>query len=76
MGQSERPLFGFQSLSCSATRRQADIATFARMAPSMKGTALFPATRKAAEDLGLKANNAAIRCEMGSRPVTGSGRCR
>jgi L-amino acid N-acyltransferase YncA len=60
-------LFGFQSLSLFGDPPPGwvDIATFARLAPRMKGvgTALFPATRKVAEGLGLKAINATIRAD-------------
>lgn len=67
IAESEGTLFGFQSLSLYGDPPPgwADIATFARIAPKRKGvgTALFAATRKAAEDLGLKAINATIRAD-------------
>jgi L-amino acid N-acyltransferase YncA len=67
VAEADGTLVGFQSLSLFGDPPPgwADIATFARMAPRQKGigTALFPATRKAAEDLGLKAINATIRAD-------------
>jgi len=60
-------LVGFQSLSTYGDPPQgvADIATFARMNPKVKGvgSALFPATRSAAEKLGLTSINATIRAD-------------
>jgi RimJ/RimL family protein N-acetyltransferase len=60
-------LVGFQSLSIygNPPNGTADIATFARMNPKTKGvgTALFPATRIAAEALGLELINATIRAD-------------
>jgi L-amino acid N-acyltransferase YncA len=67
VAEADGTLFGFQSLSLYGDPPPgwADIATFARMAPRLKGvgTALFPATRKAAQDLGLRAINATIRAD-------------
>lgn len=67
VAETDGTLFGFQSLSLydDPLPDWADIATFARIEPRMKGvgTALFPATRKMAEDLGLKAINATIRAD-------------
>ena len=64
---ADRMLFGFQSLSLfgDPPAGWADIATFARLAPKKKGvgTALFAATRKAAEARGLEAINATIRAD-------------
>lgn len=60
-------LLGFQSLSVfgDPPKGSADIATFARLNPKTKGvgTALFPATRAAAEKLGLAFINATIRAD-------------
>lgn len=60
-------LVGFQSLSIygGLPPGTADIATFARMNPKVKGvgSALFPATRAAAEKLGLDFINATIRAD-------------
>lgn len=60
-------LVGFQSLSTYGDPPPgvADIATFARMHPKVKGvgSALFPATRLAAEKLGLAFINATIRAD-------------
>ena len=60
-------LVGFQSLSVygEPARGSADIATFARMNPKTKGvgSTLFPATRAAAEKLGLAWINATIRAD-------------
>jgi L-amino acid N-acyltransferase YncA len=60
-------LVGFQSLSAygDPPAGVADIATFARMNPKTKGvgSALFPATRLAAENLGLEFINATIRAD-------------
>ncbi|RUL99668.1 GNAT family N-acetyltransferase [Rhizobium chutanense] len=63
-GQS---LVGFQSLSLygDPPKGVADIATFARMHPKTAGvgSALFPATRAAAKELGLEFINATIRAD-------------
>jgi len=60
-------LYGFQSLSLfgGPPKGWADIATFARLEPKKKGVgrALFTATRKAAEGLGLTTINATIRAD-------------
>jgi len=60
-------LLGFQSLSVfgDPPDGSADIATFARMNPKTKGvgSALFPATRAVAEQLGLAVINATIRAD-------------
>jgi len=60
-------LVGFQSLSSygDPPRGYADIATFARLTPKFPGVgrALFPATRAAAEELGLEFINATIRAD-------------
>jgi L-amino acid N-acyltransferase YncA len=60
-------LIGFQSLSLygDPPKGVADIATFARMDPKIRGvgSALFPATRAAAEELGLEFINATIRAD-------------
>lgn len=67
VAEASGKLFGFQSLSLFGDPPPgwADIATFARVTPRMKGvgTALFPATRKVAEGIGLKAINATIRAD-------------
>lgn len=67
VAEADGKLFGFQSLSLYGDPPPgwADIATFARIAPKMTGvgSALFPATRKAAEGIGLKAINATIRAD-------------
>ena len=67
VAEADGLLHGFQSLSLFGDPAPgwADIATFARMAPKKKGvgTALFDATRKAAQDLGLAAINATIRAD-------------
>lgn len=84
-------LAGFQSLSAfgGPSKGSADIGTFARMNPKTKGvgSALFPATRAAAEKLGLEFINATIRPTMSAvlpitkrwvlRPMTGwpASRC-
>lgn len=63
-GQS---LVGFQSLSLygDPPKGVADIATFARINPKTAGvgSALFPATRTAAKELGLEFINATIRAD-------------
>lgn len=60
-------LLGFQSLSLfgDPPDGSADIGTFARMHPKTRGVgrALFPATRAAAEKLGLEFINATIRAD-------------
>ncbi|WP_267549419.1 GNAT family N-acetyltransferase [Rhizobium rhizogenes] len=60
-------LVGFQSLSLygDPPKGLADIATFARMNSSARGvgSALFPATRAAAEELGFEFINATIRAD-------------
>ncbi|SCB58369.1 L-amino acid N-acyltransferase YncA [Rhizobium aethiopicum] len=65
--EHDRSLAGFQSLSLYGDPPQgyADIATFARMNPKISGVgrALFPATRAAAEELGLEFINATIRAD-------------
>src|SRR5688500_8116843 len=57
VAERDNMLVGFQSLSAfgDPPKGSADIATFARLNPKTKGvgTALFPATRAAAEELGL-----------------------
>ena len=67
VAQADGTLFGFQSLSLfgDPPAGWADIATFARIAPKRKGvgTALFAATRNAAEVLGLTTINATIRAD-------------
>jgi L-amino acid N-acyltransferase YncA len=63
----ERSLVGFQSLSLygDPPKGFADIATFARMNSKIRGvgSALFPATRAAAEELRLEFINATIRAD-------------
>lgn len=63
----DRSLVGFQSLSLygDPPKGYADIATFARASPKISGvgSALFPATRAAAEELGLEFINATIRAD-------------
>lgn len=70
VAEDEGMLSGFQSLSLfgGPPAGWADIATFARLTPKKKGvgTALFQATRKAAEDLALHAINATIRADNSS----------
>lgn len=67
VAEADGTLFGFQSLSLfgDPPKGWADIATFARMTPKKKGVgaALFPATRKAADDRGLTTINATIRAD-------------
>ncbi|TAW60134.1 GNAT family N-acetyltransferase (plasmid) [Rhizobium ruizarguesonis] len=64
VAEHDQSLVGFQSLSLygDPPKGFADIATFARMTPSV-GTALFPATRAAAEEFGLEFINATIRAD-------------
>ncbi|ANL37637.1 GCN5-related N-acetyltransferase protein (plasmid) [Rhizobium phaseoli] len=63
----DRSLVGFRSLSLygDPPKGYADIATFARASPKISGvgSALFPATRAAAEELGLEFINATIRAD-------------
>lgn len=71
----DRSLVGFQSLSLygDPPKGYADIATFARASPKISGvgSALFPATRAAAEELGLEFINATIRETMSAvLPIT------
>ncbi|ULR42371.1 GNAT family N-acetyltransferase [Rhizobium sp. K102] len=67
VAEHDRSLVGFQSLSLygDPPKGYADIATFARMNPKISGvgSALFPATRAAAEELGLEVINATIRAD-------------
>ncbi|OOO20004.1 GNAT family N-acetyltransferase [Rhizobium sophoriradicis] len=65
VAEHDRSLVGFQSLSGDPPKGYADIATFARMSPKISGagSALFPATRAAAEELGLEFINATIRAD-------------
>ncbi|RWX18462.1 GNAT family N-acetyltransferase [Rhizobium hidalgonense] len=60
-------LMGFQSLSLygDPPKGVADIATFARVNPKTAGvgSALFPATRAAAKELGLEFINATLRAD-------------
>lgn len=67
VAEHDRSLAGFQSLSLygDPPRGYADIATFARMNPKISGvgSALFPATLAAAEELGLEFINATIRAD-------------
>lgn len=67
VAERDGTLLGFQSLSVfgDPPKGTADIATFARMNPKTKGvgTALFPATRAAAEKHGLAFINATIRAD-------------
>jgi L-amino acid N-acyltransferase YncA len=67
VAERDGTLLGFQSLSVfgDPPPGSADIATFARMNPKTKGvgSALFPATRAAAEKLGLNLINATIRAD-------------
>ncbi|AOO84066.1 GNAT family N-acetyltransferase [Bosea vaviloviae] len=64
---SRREPTGFQALERhpDLPENWADIGTFARMRPKIKGvgTALFSETRKRARELGLAAINAAIRAD-------------
>ncbi|WP_454849209.1 N-acetyltransferase family protein [Rhizobium binxianense] len=64
---NDRSLLGFQSLSLYGDLPEgvADIATFARINPKIPGvgSALFPVTRAAAEELGLEFINATIRAD-------------
>ncbi|RXT29947.1 GNAT family N-acetyltransferase [Rhizobium leguminosarum] len=67
VAERDQSLVGFQSLSLygDPPKGFADIATFARMNPRTLGvgSALFPATRAAAEELGLEFINATIRAD-------------
>ena len=67
VAEHDRMLVGFQSLSSygDPPRGYADIATFARLTPKFPGVgrALVPATRAAAEELGLEFINATIRAD-------------
>lgn len=67
VAEHDRLLVGFQSLSLYGDPPAgfADIATFARMHPKIAGvgSALFPATRAAAEELGFEFINATIRAD-------------
>lgn len=70
VAEADGLLYGFQSLSLfgGPPKGWADIATFARMSPRKPGvgTALFAATRTAAQDLGLTTINATIRADNAS----------
>jgi L-amino acid N-acyltransferase YncA len=70
VAECDQLLVGFQSLSSygKLPKGFADIATFARTNPKIRGvgSALFPATRAAAEELGLEFINATIRADNGS----------
>ncbi|MBX5187402.1 GNAT family N-acetyltransferase [Rhizobium sp. NZLR3b] len=67
VAEHDQSLVGFQSLSLygDPPKGVADIATFARMNPKTAGvgSALFPATRAAAKELGLEFINATIRAD-------------
>lgn len=67
VAECDRLLVGFQSLSLygDPPKGLADIATFARITPKKRGvgSALFPATRAAAKELGLEMINATIRAD-------------
>ncbi|MGO7956622.1 GNAT family N-acetyltransferase [Rhizobium leguminosarum] len=67
VAEHDQSLVGFQSLSLygDPPKGFADIATFARMNPRTPGvgSALFPATRAAAEEFGLEFINATIRAD-------------
>ncbi|MDL2405826.1 GNAT family N-acetyltransferase [Rhizobium calliandrae] len=67
VAKHDQLLVGFQSLSLygDPPPRYADIATFARVNPKIPGvgSALFPATRTAAEELGFEFINATIRAD-------------
>ncbi|OWV80831.1 acetyltransferase [Rhizobium sp. R634] len=67
VAEQDRSLAGFQSLSLygDPPKGYADIATFARIDPKIPGVgrALFPATRAAAEEVGLAFINATIRAD-------------
>ncbi|MBB2708697.1 GNAT family N-acetyltransferase (plasmid) [Rhizobium sophoriradicis] len=67
VAEHDRSLVGFQSLSSygDPPKGYVDIATFARMSPKISGagSALFPATRAPAEELGLEFINATIRAD-------------
>ena len=67
VAEQDQKLVGFQSLSLygDPPKGFADIATFARVNSKVRGvgSALFPATRAAAEGLGLEFINATIRAD-------------
>ena len=67
VAEHDRSLVGFQSLSLygDPPKGYADIATFARMSAKISGvgSALFPVTRAAAEELELEFINATIRAD-------------
>lgn len=67
VAERDQSLVGFQSLSLygDPPKGFADIATFARLNPRTPGvgSALFPATRAAAEEFGLEFINATIRAD-------------
>jgi L-amino acid N-acyltransferase YncA len=67
VAEHDQSLVGFQSLSLygDPPKGYADIATFARMNSKIRGVggALFPATKAAAEELGLDFINATIRAD-------------
>ena len=67
VAEHDQSLVGFQSLSLygDPPKGVADIATFARLNPRTPGvgSALFPATRAAAEEFGLEFINATIRAD-------------
>ncbi|WFU12326.1 GNAT family N-acetyltransferase (plasmid) [Rhizobium sp. CB3090] len=67
VAEHDQLLAGFQSLSLygDPPKGFADIATFARTNPKIPGvgSALFPATRTAAEELGFEFINATIRAD-------------
>ncbi|CAN7663885.1 GNAT family N-acetyltransferase [Rhizobium leguminosarum] len=67
VAEHDQSLVGFQSLSLygEPPKGVADIATFARLNPRTPsvGSALFPATRAAAEEFGLEFINATIRAD-------------
>ncbi|MDC7745595.1 GNAT family N-acetyltransferase [Rhizobium binxianense] len=67
VAEHDQSLVGFQSLSLygDPPKGFADIATFARMNPKTVGvgSALFPATKAAAKELGLEFINATIRAD-------------
>ncbi|NTF83609.1 GNAT family N-acetyltransferase [Rhizobium rhizogenes] len=67
VAEHDRSLVGFQSLSLygDPPKGYADIATFARVNSKIRGigSALFPSTRVAAEELKLEFINATIRAD-------------
>ncbi|WFU06871.1 GNAT family N-acetyltransferase (plasmid) [Rhizobium sp. CB3171] len=67
VAEHDRLLVGFQSLSLygDPPKGFVDIATFARANPNISGvgSALFPATRATAEELGFEFINATIRAD-------------